>query len=79
NRFLLGGIAFELAFAAALVYLPALAQVVGMVPPPAWLLVMLVPYPVIVWGVDELFRRVGRGPGSEGRARPSPGWGRVGR
>jgi calcium-translocating P-type ATPase len=43
NRFLLWGIAFELLFAAALIYVPPLQDV-------------LVPFPFLVWGSDELRR-----------------------
>lgn len=56
NRLLLGGIVFELVFAAALVYLPPLQALFGTAALPAWVVAMLLPMPVIVWGVDELFR-----------------------
>lgn len=56
NRLLLYGIAFELAFAAALVYLPPLQLVFGTAVLPGWVLLMLLPFPVIVWGSDELTR-----------------------
>jgi magnesium-transporting ATPase (P-type) len=56
NRLLLAGIAFELAFAATLIYLPALQAVFGTAPLPGWVLLLLVPMPVIVWGVDEAYR-----------------------
>jgi hypothetical protein len=49
---LLGGIAF----AAALVYLPTLQAVFGTAALPPWILLMLLPFPVLVWGADELFR-----------------------
>lgn len=57
NRLLLGGIAFELTFAAAVVYLPPLQRVFSSAGLAAWMLLMLTPMPVIVWGVDELYRR----------------------
>lgn len=56
NRLLLGGIAFELAFAAAVVYLPPLQAIFGSAGLAGWMLLMLVPMPVLVWGVDELYR-----------------------
>lgn len=56
NRLLLGGIAFELVFAAALIYLPPLQTLFGTAALPAWVVAMLLPMPVIVWGADELFR-----------------------
>lgn len=60
NRMLLGGIAFELAFAAAVIYAPPLQAVFGTAGLPAWVVACLVPMPVVVWGVDELFRWAGR-------------------
>ncbi|HET7742826.1 MAG TPA: cation-transporting P-type ATPase, partial [Mycobacterium sp.] len=56
NRLLLGGIAFELAFAAAIIYLPSLQYVFGTAPLAPWMVLMLVPMPVVVWGVDEIYR-----------------------
>ncbi|GAA4542101.1 cation-transporting P-type ATPase [Pseudonocardia xishanensis] len=60
NRMLLGGIAFELAFAAAVIYAPPLQVVFGTAGLPAWVLACLLPMPLVVWGVDELFRWAGR-------------------
>jgi magnesium-transporting ATPase (P-type) len=57
NRLLLWGIAFELAFAAALIYLPPLQSVFGTRPLGLADLALLAVFPVIVWGVDELRRR----------------------
>lgn len=57
NRLLLAGVGFELAFAAAVVYLPPLQYIFGTAAPAGWMLLMLVPMPVTVWGVDELYRR----------------------
>jgi magnesium-transporting ATPase (P-type) len=56
NRMLLWGIAFELAFLAALVYVPFLQGVcdtAGLGLPEIGLLAT---FPVIVWGADELRR-----------------------
>ncbi len=56
NRLLLGGIVFELVFAAALIYLPPLQTLFGTAALPAWVIAMMLPMPVLVWGADELFR-----------------------
>jgi magnesium-transporting ATPase (P-type) len=56
NPLLLWGIAFELVFAAAVVTVPALQGIFGTAAPPPHLLLVLLPLPVIVWGVDELWR-----------------------
>jgi calcium-translocating P-type ATPase len=56
NGLLLWGMAFEVAFTGALVYLPPLAGAFGMAPPPAVVVPLLAPFPVVVWGVDELRR-----------------------
>jgi calcium-translocating P-type ATPase len=64
NRLLLWGIAFELAFAAAVVYLPPLQDVFGTAAVGGDALLLLAPMPFIVWGADELrraaVRRAGR-------------------
>jgi uncharacterized membrane protein YdfJ with MMPL/SSD domain len=70
NRFLLAGIAIALAFAAALVYLPALHGVFGTEALTPAQLAIVVPFPFIVWGADEIRRllirryRTGRRGGS---------------
>ena len=56
NRLLLGGIAFEVAFAAAVVLLPPLQGVFGTATPQPWQLLALVPLPGLVWATDELWR-----------------------
>jgi magnesium-transporting ATPase (P-type) len=56
NRLLLAGIAFELVFAAAVIYLPPLQALFGTAALPAWVLATLLPMPVLVWGVDEVYR-----------------------
>jgi calcium-translocating P-type ATPase len=56
NRLLLVGCAFEVAFTAALVYLPPLQGIFGTAALPWWVLLLMAPFPVIVWGADELFR-----------------------
>jgi calcium-translocating P-type ATPase len=57
NRLLLWGIAFELVVAAAVVGLPALQDVFSTRPPGPGSLALLPAFPVIVWAVDELYRR----------------------
>ena len=56
NRYLLAAIAAELAIAAVLVFAPPLQALLGTAALPARYLVLLLPYPLIVWGADELRR-----------------------
>jgi len=56
NRYLLLGIAGELLLAAIFVYAPPLQSLLGTAGLPLHDLVFLLPYPVIVWGADELRR-----------------------
>jgi calcium-translocating P-type ATPase len=58
NRLLLWGIAFELLFTAALVWVPPLQDVFGTRPPPATALALLPAFPVVVWAVDAVVRRL---------------------
>ncbi|MEU7875980.1 cation-transporting P-type ATPase [Dactylosporangium sp. NPDC049140] len=60
NRFLLWGIAFELVFTAAVIYAPPLQGVFGTAALSPAQLAIIAPFPVIVWGVDELVRWVRR-------------------
>jgi len=60
NKFLLGGIAFSLAFAALLVYVPALHSVFGTASLSPAQLATVAPYPFIVWGADEIRRMIMR-------------------
>jgi len=60
NRMLLWGIAFELAFAAAIVTLPGVATALGMALPPLQQLAVLPLFAVVVWGVDEIARAIRR-------------------
>jgi calcium-translocating P-type ATPase len=57
NRLLLWGIAFELAFAASLAYLPPLQAAFGTAAPPVLAMVLLLPFPLLVWAVDDFWRR----------------------
>ncbi|MEV8099027.1 cation-transporting P-type ATPase [Kitasatospora sp. NPDC085879] len=56
NRQLLGGIAFSLAFAATIVYVPALHGLFGTAALGPAQLAVLLPFPLVVWGADELRR-----------------------
>ncbi len=56
NPLLLAGCAFELVFTAALVYFPPLQDVFATAALPFWLLLLMAPFPFIVWGVDEVSR-----------------------
>ncbi|WP_433229781.1 cation-translocating P-type ATPase [Actinomadura formosensis] len=67
NPLLLAGIAFELLFAAALIYLPPLQGLFGTAALPPDVLAIIAVFPVIVWGTDELRRRHRRR-----RAAPAP-------
>ena len=56
NRFLLGGIAFSLAFAALLIYAPAMHSIFGTAALSPAQLATVAPFPFVVWGADELRR-----------------------
>jgi calcium-translocating P-type ATPase len=56
NRFLLGGIAFSLAFAGLLIYVPGLHAVFGTAALSPAQAATVAPFPFIVWGADELRR-----------------------
>jgi calcium-translocating P-type ATPase len=60
NKLLLIGIAVALAFAAALVYLPALNGFFGTAPLSPGQLAIVAPFPFIVWGADEIRRMLVR-------------------
>jgi hypothetical protein len=49
------------------IYLPPVQALFGTAPLPLWTLASLVPMPLLVWGVDELY---GRSAGTERRGRP---------
>lgn len=57
NRLLLWGIAFELVFAAGVVVLPSLQSIFGTAVPETWQLMLLLPFPLLVWGGDEILKR----------------------
>jgi calcium-translocating P-type ATPase len=60
NRFLLGGITASLAFAAAVVYLPAMQGFFGTSALTPAQLATVAPFPFIVWGADETRRMLVR-------------------
>ncbi len=60
NRLLLWAIAAELALAAALIYLPPLQAVFGTAALGPLDLLVLLPFPIVVWGADELRRLIRR-------------------
>jgi len=66
NRLLLRGIAFELALAAVLIYVPVFQDLLGTAALPWNYLLVVLPFPFIVWGADEMRRWLAR------RRRPSP-------
>jgi calcium-translocating P-type ATPase len=60
NPLLLWGIAFELVFTAAVVYVPALQHIFGTASLSAGQLVVIAPFPILVWGADEIARWISR-------------------
>jgi magnesium-transporting ATPase (P-type) len=67
NPLLLWGILFEIVFAAAVIYLPPLQPIFHTAPLGPVELAMLAPFPMVVWGVDELRRARGRAARASGR------------
>jgi magnesium-transporting ATPase (P-type) len=67
NPHLLWGILFEIVFAAAVIYLPPLQPIFHTAPLGPVELAMLAPFPMVVWGVDELRRARGRAAQASGR------------
>jgi calcium-translocating P-type ATPase len=75
NPLLLWGIAFELAFTAAVIYLPPLQALFGTRPLGLTNLALLATFPIVVWAVDEIWRWVLRRRSSSavhGGAGPQP-------
>lgn len=60
NRLLLWGIAFELLFTAAVIYTPFLQDIFGTASLSVDQLAIIAPFPIVVWGADELVRWIGR-------------------
>ena len=71
NRLLLWGIAFEVAFTAAIVYVPWLQGIFGTRPLGAHEVGVLLTFPLVVWGADEL-RRAWRRRHEPGQHGPLP-------
>ncbi|KAA9160205.1 cation-transporting P-type ATPase [Amycolatopsis acidicola] len=71
NPLLLWGIVFELALAAAIIYVPFLQDLLGTAALTPDMLALVLPFPFIVWGADELRRWFVRW-----RARSPRTWGR---
>jgi magnesium-transporting ATPase (P-type) len=71
NRYLLGAIAAEVALAAVFVYAPPLQTLLGTAALSPVQLTLLLPYPIIVWGTDELRRYVIR---RRDKDRPAAEW-----
>jgi magnesium-transporting ATPase (P-type) len=67
NPLLLWGIGFELALAAVLAYTPLFNELLGTAPLPAKDLAILLPFPFVVWGADELRRWLIRRRGTQTR------------
>ena len=53
---LLVGLAFEVVFALLVTYAPPLQAVFETAAPPTHLMVLLLPVPFVIWGVDEVRR-----------------------
>jgi calcium-translocating P-type ATPase len=68
NRLLLWGIGFEILVTAAVVYLPPLQGVFGTAALGPEQLAIIVPFPFVVWGLDEIVRWLRRRSG-QGRSR----------
>src|SRR5450631_1310098 len=56
NTLLLWGFGYEVVFAALLVTVPWRQAVFGTAVPDLWQVLFILPFPVVVWGVDELWR-----------------------
>jgi magnesium-transporting ATPase (P-type) len=60
NPLLLAGIVFELAFTAVLIWAPPFQHIFGTAPLPWDVVALLLSFPVLVWGSDELRRSLRR-------------------
>jgi magnesium-transporting ATPase (P-type) len=56
NHLLLWGVAFELALAGLLIYVPVCQELLGTAALPVKDLLLVLPFPFIVWGADEIRR-----------------------
>jgi magnesium-transporting ATPase (P-type) len=74
NHLLLRGITIELAFTAVLIYAPPFQAIFGTAPLGAEELALLLPFPFVIWGTDELRRYAHREHGhTNGRVHPQVG------
>jgi calcium-translocating P-type ATPase len=78
NRYLLWAIVGELALAAFFVFAPPMQALLGTAPVPPRDLLLLLPFPFIVWGADELRRYVIRRRSAAGAGIVTPAPARVG-
>jgi calcium-translocating P-type ATPase len=60
NPFLLWAVAWEIAFALGLVYVPFANKLLGTAPLGATQIALLIPFPFVLWGADELRRAIVR-------------------
>ncbi|HEX5989847.1 MAG TPA: cation-transporting P-type ATPase [Solirubrobacterales bacterium] len=72
NRLLLWGIAFELGLAAILIYVPVFQDLLGTAALPWHYVLLVAPFPFIVWGADELRRWRARRRGRRSASPPRP-------
>jgi len=70
NRLLLWGIVFELALTALIVYAPPLQSLLATAALEPWMVAYVLPFPLIVWGADELRRWIVR----RAQSGPDRGW-----
>ncbi|MGY2061914.1 cation transporting ATPase C-terminal domain-containing protein, partial [Nocardia gipuzkoensis] len=66
NPMLLWGIGFEILLTGAIIYLPPLQYLLGTAALEPWMIALVLPFPVLVWGADEIRRWLNRR--SAGRA-----------
>jgi magnesium-transporting ATPase (P-type) len=71
NPLLLWGVAFEIVFTALLVATPGVQDVFGTAVPPISSLLLVLPFPLVVWGADE-WRRARRRSRAGGPSLPGP-------
>jgi magnesium-transporting ATPase (P-type) len=69
NPLLLVGLGFEIVFALSVTYLPPLQALFETAAPPARAMVLLLPVPFVIWGVDEVRRALRRRSSKENLAK----------
>jgi magnesium-transporting ATPase (P-type) len=69
NPLLLVGLGFEIVFALSVTYLPPLQALFETAAPPARAMVLLLPVPFVIWGVDEVRRALHRRSSKENLAK----------